>query len=395
MSVARGRVRRVWLVESAFLLFAVFSSANAALTDGLIHHWPLDEAGGVTAHDVVGSNDGLLLNWSASEPRWVVGKQGNALDFGNNPNGNDNVVVTADPIVSDEYTISFFLQTRFDPHKVNPRVIGPSSHYWLVISQEFGKGVGFYYDHGRTTLQDSHPPVIGKWEHYALTLNRTTGKSTIFRDGFPVATGAAPGYAKDYPADPWSFGHPGDPAKHDGRDALSGLLDEIRIYNRILSPDEIVVLSGIATSGDFDGNGILDASDIDALTRAVRSEQNPAEFDINTDGKVDQEDRRVWVVERKTTYFGDADLDGEFGTGDLVYAFLRGKYDLVNAANVSWQDGDWDGNGIFDSGDLIIAFQSGSYETGPRPSMAVVPEPSSIAIPAISLLGIAVRRRRP
>ena len=34
--------------------------------------------------------------------------------------------------------------------------------------------------------------MIGKWEHYAVTLNRTTGKSTIFRDGFPVATGSAP-----------------------------------------------------------------------------------------------------------------------------------------------------------------------------------------------------------
>jgi hypothetical protein len=72
-----------------------------------------------------------------------------------------------------------------------------------------------------------------------------------------------------------------------------------------LSPDEVIILSGIAASGDFDDNGVLDVVDIDALTRAVRSGQNPAEYDINADGKVDQEDRRVWVVERKTTFFGD------------------------------------------------------------------------------------------
>ena len=200
-------------------ILVVASTCRGGISDGLIHYWPFDEIAGVTAHDTVGGNDGLLVNWSASEPRWVTGKQGNALDFGTNSIGNDNVVVTTDPIVSDEYTISFFLQTRFDPEKVNPRIIGPTSHYWLVVSQEFGKGVGFYYDHGNTTLQDSNPPVIGAWEHYALALDRTTGRSTIFRDGFPVATGMAPNYAKNYPAGPWSFGHPGNPATHDGRDA--------------------------------------------------------------------------------------------------------------------------------------------------------------------------------
>ncbi len=378
---------------SCFLLVAT-NLAHASLTDGLIHYWPLDEAGGAVAHDVAGTNDGLLLNWRSGETSWVPGKYGNALDFGTNPQGNDNVVQTADPIVSDEYTLSFFLQTRFDNQKVNPRIMGPASHYWLLINQEFGKGVGFYYDHGGTVLQDAHPPVIGQWEHYALTLNRTTGKSTIFRDGFAVATGTAPDYVRAYPDGPWNFGHPGDPTHHDGRDALSGLLDEVRIYDRVLSPDEIIVLSGIATSGDFDRNGVLDAADIDALTRAARSGQNPAQFDVNADGKVDQSDRRIWVVERMTTYFGDANLNGQFGTEDLVHAFLRGKYNVPDALDVSWEDGDWNGDGIFDSSDLVTAFQDGGYEIGPRPIIVVVPEASSMILSAIGLLSTLMLCRR-
>ncbi|MCA9168886.1 MAG: hypothetical protein KDB23_14530 [Planctomycetales bacterium] len=377
---------RACLLACGCLLLMASTSAYAALTDGLIHYWPLDEVGGAVAHDVAGANDALLLNWSATEPRWVSGTQGNALDFGTNPKGNDNVLKTNDEIVYDEYTVSFFMQTRFDAEKVNSRVFGPDSHYWIVINQEFGKGVGFYYDHGNTTLLDQTPPAIGKWEHYSITLNRVTGRSTIFRDGFPVATGLMPNYAKEYPAGSWNFGHPGDPATHDGRGALSGLLDEIRIYNRVLSPDEIIVLSGIATAGDFDHNGVLDVLDIDALTRAVRSGQNSAEFDINSDGQVDQEDRRVWVVERKGTYFGDANLDGEFGTGDLVHAFLRGKYEVADAGDVSWQDGDWNGDGVFNSGDLVAAFQAGSYEMGPRTAIATVPEPGSLATLVAGLL---------
>ena len=54
------------------LLMIAASSVEAALTDGLIHYWPLDEVGGVTAHDTVGGNDGLLVNWAAAEPRWVL-----------------------------------------------------------------------------------------------------------------------------------------------------------------------------------------------------------------------------------------------------------------------------------------------------------------------------------
>ncbi len=387
--------RGLRFVASPALLavFVVASTCRGDITDGLIHYWPFDEMGGVTAHDAVGGNDGLLVNWSLVEPRWVTGKQGNALDFGSDPMGDDNVVVTTGPIVSDEYTISFFLQTRFDPEKVNSRIIGPTSHYWLVVNQESGKGVGFYYDHGNSTLQDSSPPVIGEWEHYALTVDRTTRRSTVFRDGFPVATGLVPNYVKDYPAGPWSFGHPGDPATHDGRDALSGLLDEIRIYNRILSPDEVIVLSGIAASGDFDGNDILDVRDIDALTQAVRSGQNPAEYDINADGTVDQEDRLVWVVERKGTFFGDANLDRRFDTSDLVHVFIRGQYEKSSIANASWQDGDWNGDGLFDSSDMIAAFVAGGYEHGPRTVVATVPEPMGWLLWLIGLPVLLFHRR--
>ncbi len=383
--------RRARMSVCSFLLAVATSSADAAITDGLVHYWPLDQVGDNQAPDLVGGNHGLLVNWNAGEPRWVPGKQGEALDFGAE-SFSDHAVVTSAPIVLDQYTISFFLKARFDPETSNSRIIGPESQHWVLINNEFGKGIGFYHDHGNNKVQDQHPPAIDKWEHYAVTLDRGTGQSTIFRDGFPVATGTAPDYARGTPVGAWVFGHAGDLT--DNRDTVMGVLDEIRIYNRILSPDEIIVLSDIATSGDFDRNGVLDASDIDALTRAVRSGQNPAQYDINTDGKVDQEDRRVWVAQRKTTYFGDADLNGEFGTGDLVHAFLRGKYNSASAVDVSWEDGDWNGDGVFDSGDLVAAFQDGGYEMGPRPQAVPVPEPSSLVVLTIGLLGMGQLRRR-
>lgn len=56
--------------------------------------------------------------------------------------------------------------------------------------------------------------------------------------------------------------------------------------------------------------------------------------------------------------FGDVNLDGEFGTADLVQIFARGEYEDDIEGNSTWADGDWNGDGEFDSQDLVIALQA-------------------------------------
>ena len=148
-------------------------------------------------------------------------------------------------------------------------------------------------------------------------------------------------------------------------------------------------------NGDYDGNGVLDAIDIDALSEAIRSGKTDTEFDINRDGQVDDEDLSTWVVDLKMTYFGDANLDGEFNSGDLVAVFQAGEYENNEPLIASWAIGDWNGDGKFTSGDLVAAFQDGGYEQGPRLAANAVPEPASV----VSLFGgltaaIAIFRRR-
>ncbi|MDZ4260131.1 MAG: hypothetical protein U1A25_00535, partial [Candidatus Sungbacteria bacterium] len=53
------------------------SSAQAQVTSGLIAHWKLDEASGITATDASGNgNTGMLVN----NPAWTTGKIGGALN---------------------------------------------------------------------------------------------------------------------------------------------------------------------------------------------------------------------------------------------------------------------------------------------------------------------------
>ncbi len=52
-------------------------------------------------------------------------------------------------------------------------------------------------------------------------------------------------------------------------------------------------------------------------------------FDVNQDGIVDELDLSDWVTTIKHTWFGDANLDGEFNSGDLVQVLAAGKYETV------------------------------------------------------------------
>ena len=108
--------------------------------------------------------------------------------------------------------------------------------------------------------------------------------------------------------------------------------------------------------GDFNNDSIIDASDIDLLTEAVRSMGNDKQFDLNDDGVVDSADRTVWVEGIHRTYFGDADLDGEFSSSDFVLVFAAGEYEDDVPMNSTWEEGDWNGDGDFSSRDFVTAF---------------------------------------
>ena len=119
-------------------------------------------------------------------------------------------------------------------------------------------------------------------------------------------------------------------------------------------------------SGDFDGNGLLDANDIDLLLEQLRAPVPDVAFDLNLDGLVDAADRDVMVRIIFGTNYGDANLDGVFDSEDFVHVFIRGKYADGIALNAGWEDGDWDGDGDFESDDIVLAFQSGGYAVGAR-----------------------------
>jgi hypothetical protein len=182
-----------------------------------------------------------------------------------------------------------------------------------------------------------------------------------------------------------SFSHPHMMIYADGADAESGGYDGGLVYK--FSFHAVI-------DGDFNGNSLLDVGDIDLLSDEVRRGTNDVGFDLNSDGKVTQVDRSIWVDQLRKTWFGDANLDGEFNSGDFVLVFQQGEYEDSLAGNSGWADGDWNGDSEFSSVDFVTAFQGGGFELGPRLSTAAAPEPASWGLLSTCVFGIAYRCRK-
>jgi hypothetical protein len=148
------------------------------------------------------------------------------------------------------------------------------------------------------------------------------------------------------------------------------------------------------TRGDYNGNQQFDAADIDDLAAAIRAgSADRTRYDVNDDLVVDGNDHRFWVQQYAHVFFGDSNFDGRFDTSDLVQVFVAGQYEDDIAGNATWDTGDWNGDGEFTSSDFVEALADGGYEQGSQAAATVVPEPASVAMLMLGLIGVASCRR--
>jgi hypothetical protein len=236
----------------------------------------------------------------------------------------------------------------------------------------------------------------GTWSHYVFVKDGETTAIYVNGELFLDSAGN--------PIDPLGdihtvrFGSGQSP----GQWSYNGLMDDICVWDEAISEATIEALAGgaacaagVGVPGDFNGNGELDAGDIDELSADVRAMTNTPKYDLNQDTKVNDADRSLWVTDSqyKHTWFGDANLSGEFNSGDLVQVLASGTYEAD--VDAGWASGDFDGDGRTNSGDLVVALADGGYEIGPRPAVGAVPEPAGalLAVVGVLALGLAKRRR--
>jgi hypothetical protein len=146
----------------------------------------------------------------------------------------------------------------------------------------------------------------------------------------------------------------------------------------------------VSIPGDFNDDGVLDATDINDLTAKSAAGVYDAPYDLNTDLAVNSADVAMWVKDLFKSWIGDANLDKEFSSADLVDVLASGTYE--NNINAVWTTGDFDGSGRTNTSDLVAALADGGYERGPVAAVASVPEPSSALLLVIGCLAMWRRR---
>ena len=121
-------------------------------------------------------------------------------------------------------------------------------------------------------------------------------------------------------------------------------------------------------TGDFNNDGVTNASDIDALF--AHRGTNDLWYDVSGDGNVSNADVDTLIHTILGTQYGDINLDGKVNISD--YNILASDYGSTGAG---WAMGDLNGDGVVNFADYQIMEEYFGYGTGESLSMPSVPIP--------------------
>ncbi len=212
------------------------STASASLTDGLVAHYTFDD----NTNDSAGTNNGT----ASGGPSYVEGKVGKALQFDGT---NDYITLSntsAADMTTNNFTVSLWLKTNTTATTQYRLISKRGSDGYEIYLGSGQNGLAAYCDTtGGGCLNDNNLGTASvrdmKWHHAVVVFDRS-GNMTGYVDGnvgsSPSNISAAVGsmtVAQNLMIGQYSNG---------GGDYFNGTLDDVRVYNRALSADEIIQL---------------------------------------------------------------------------------------------------------------------------------------------------------
>ncbi len=242
---------------------------NSSAPSGLIGWWKLDDGSGTTAVDSSGyENDGTLENMS-QESDWVTGQIGGALDFdGNNDYVDCGSGETLD--ITGDITIALwvFVRSCSDPDLVTKGAYNQAYSFypwadWKMI---------FALNDNR--LKATSALSASTWHHIAATRDGNTRKIYIggqedVSDTYSEAI-TTTGLPLTITSVDWPF---------------DGLIDDVRLYNRALSPEEIAQLADVLIFRQFtEAKAGSDTTSVTVSTPSGTSEGDLLITAVATDG---------------------------------------------------------------------------------------------------------------
>jgi hypothetical protein len=219
--------------------------AELAATEplGPIAHWKLDETSGTMAVDSEGGHTGTLTNG----PSWDTGAIDGGLSF---DGSNDYINVPHDDTLSLTGGMTFTAWANtLDTSGAYKAILAKDtpgngqSNYWFGIWDD-ELVFGFWASGSFRTVKTSSSNLqSGTWYHLAASFDNASDVVRLYVDGIEVHVGAITYEPTTETADLW-IAHSVD------GEYWEGTLDDIRIYNTVLSEGEI---SDMVTAGGGGG----------------------------------------------------------------------------------------------------------------------------------------------
>ncbi|MEQ9454489.1 MAG: hypothetical protein RLN76_07840, partial [Phycisphaeraceae bacterium] len=138
-----------------------------------------------------------------------------------------------------------------------------------------------------------------------------------------------------------------------------------------------LVMAGL--TGDFNGDTVIDADDIDQLTAAIRAGSTDLVFDLDGSTVVDSGDLDAMISSVLGTFPGDSNLDQSVDLVDL--SALASSF----GTNTGWAGGNFNADTQVDLVDLsLLATNFGSSAAVPEPGVATL----------LTLIGLGLLQRQ-
>ncbi len=209
----------------------------------LVGWWKLDETSGATASDSSGNgNHGTLIRmgWSSG---WVTGKDGGALDFDGR---NDCVQVPDSPSfdIEDEITVAAWInpEDTWSWRTIVSKFAHTHHHYrldlyWFLYSRKIGISLAGPCGSWDLWRPDVYIPT-DIWTHVALTYNGS--EMVMYKNGVAMADRRERGTLELADSSSDELFYIGK--NTEWGEYFYGKIDDVRIYGRALSADEVAAL---------------------------------------------------------------------------------------------------------------------------------------------------------
>ena len=196
-------------------------------TNGPVAWWKFDEGTGTIAHDSAGSNNGTIYGAT-----WTTGQIAGALSF----NGTSNYVdCGSGPSNYDNITVSAWMKTSTKGVLVSNRYNSGSYGTWYSLYSSSIE-IGDNSQGGYRGITFNTPTLNNVWHHIVYTKNGTS--HAIYVDGSLDQTFTS--NADISWVQPLFIGKRWN--KSYDVFWFNGIIDDVRIYNRALSTEEVALL---------------------------------------------------------------------------------------------------------------------------------------------------------